>query len=49
MAVPCLSYPRPHDTCILDIDVSEVSIDEELSQILNGVEVIISYDRNIVM
>ena len=40
---PILGYPRIHDTFILDTDASDVAIGAELSQLQDGIEVVISY------
>ena len=40
---PVLAYLKPKDTFILDTDASHVAIGMELSQIQDGVEMVISY------
>ncbi len=40
---PCLSYPQPEGTFILDTDASDVAIGAELSQLQDGKERVVAY------
>jgi hypothetical protein len=46
-SAPCLAYPTPSDTFILDTDASNTAVGAELSQVQGGVEKVISYASKI--
>ena len=48
-SAPCLAYPLPEATFILDADASKYAIGAELSQVQNGVERTIAYASNILL
>ena len=48
-SAPCLAYPLPEATFILDTDASKYAIGAELSQVQNGVERTIAYASNILL
>ena len=48
-SAPCLAYPLPEATFILDMDASKYAIGAELWQVQNGVERTITYASNILL
>lgn len=46
---PCLSYPNPHDTFILDTDASDIAVGAVLSQLQDNKEKVICYASHVLM
>ncbi|CAC5423883.1 unnamed protein product [Mytilus coruscus] len=46
---PCLAYQNPHDSFVLDTDVSDIAIGAVLSQLQNGQEKVICYASHVLM